>query len=295
MSGKESKSKNHIVLIISGITAIFAIISLYNILNSQNESDDKISGISPNTSVVSNQEAKQSSKTELPTDPEVAKLASKIILLLHWQFILNSAKEFGDTSSGFLRVYLPTETITDISGQEPTTVITNGVNVLSILGPYDQDVIYFWDDVLRYISRMNSKQITDLIYVMDEEAKKKNLDGDTLTFFNEQRNKAQEILDQIKEKEPSEETKQIVLTNLQKYADDAKRHNENLSELNLIETHYPIRDKMSEYNNHLETAIDEFILYVKNGEIEHTKEIAKQVEAASKLQYEIDEMIKKDG
>jgi hypothetical protein len=294
MSKAESKSKNHIVLILSGITAIFAIISLYNILNSQTEANDKISVTTPDSNIINN-EVSQSSKTELPSDSEVAKLASMGTLLLHWQFILDSAKEFGDTSSGFLRVYLPTETITDISGQEPTTVITNGVNVLSILGPYDQDVIYFWDDVLRYISRMNSKQITDLIYIMDEEAKKKNLDGDTLTFYNEQKNKVQEILDQVREKEPSEETKQTISTNLKKYADDVKRHKENLLKLDLIENHYQIRDKMLEYINHLETAIDEFKLYVKNGEIEHAKESAKQAEAASKLQYEINEIIKTDS
>lgn len=294
MSGKESKSKNHIMLIISGITAIFAIVSLYNILNSQNDLDDKISDISPNTSVVDNQEAKQSSKTELPTDPEVAKLFNMSMLLFHWKFILDSAKEFGDTSSGYLRIYSPTETIVELYGEEPSTIVVNTVNLLSILGPYHYDVIDAWDDVLRYLSRINSKQIVELIYIMDEEAKKKNLEGDTLTFFNEQKDKAQEILDQVREKEPSEKTKQLILTNLEKYTDDIKRNKENLSRLDIIETHYQIRDKMLEYIDNLETSIKEFTLYVKTGEFEHAEESAKQAEAASRVQYEIRELIKNE-
>lgn len=292
MSEKESKSKNHIMLIISGITAIFAILSLYNVINSQNDSDDKVSDISPNTSVVDNQEAKQSSKTELPIDPEVAKLSSMTMLLFHWKFILDSAEVFGDTSSGYLRIYSPVETITDISGEEPSTIVAMAVNSLSIFGPHHYEVIDVWDDVLRYLSRMNSKQIADLIYIMDEEAKKKNLEEDTQTFFNEQKDKAQEILDQVREKEPSEETKQLILTNLEKYADDIKRNKENLSRLDMIEDHYQIRDKMLQYINHLETSINEFTLYVKTGEFEHAEESANQAEAASRAQYEINEMLK---
>lgn len=292
MSGKESRSKNHLMLIISGITAIFAIVSLFNILNSQNDSDDNVSDMSPNTSVVSNQEIKQSSKSESPTNHEVAKLSSMAMLLLHWQFILDSSKEFGDTSSGYLRIYSPHKTITDISGQEPATVVADGINNLSILGPQDHEVLSLWDDILRYIDRMNSKQITNLIDVMDEEAKKKNLEGDTLIFFNEQKNKIEEILDQVREEEPSKETNQLILANLQKYTDDVKRYKENLSRLDIIETHYQIRDKMLEYTDHLETSIDEFTLYIKTGEFEHAKASAKQAMAASKTQYEISELIK---
>jgi hypothetical protein len=282
------------MLIISGITAIFAIVSLYNILNSQNDSDDKISDLSPNTSIVDNQEAKQSSKTEPVTDPEVAKLFNMSILLFHWKFILDSAEAFGDTSSGYLRIYSPTETIVELYGEEPSTIVVNLVNLLSIFGPHHYDVIDAWDDLVRNLSRMNSKQITNLIDIMNEEAKKKNLEGDTLTFFNEQKEKAQEILEQAREEEPSEETRQLILTNLEKYADDVKRNKENLSKLDMIETHYQIRDKMLEYIDHLETSMDEFTLYVKTGEFEHAEESAKQAMAASKVQYEIRELIKNE-
>lgn len=289
----KTKSKSYIVLILSGIVAIFAIVNLYNYLTPEHESEDRISDIHQNTVVTSNPETEQASKTELPSDPQVAKLASMMILLTHWKFILDSAGEFGDTSSGFLRSYQQAKTITDLYGEEPTAIVATAVNMLGVLGPLDQDVINVWEyDVMRNLSRMNSKQISNLIDLMDEEAKKKNLEGDTLIFFNEQKEKAYDILAQARENEPSEETKQLVLTNLQKYADDAKRHKENLSRLDLIETHYPIRDKILEYINHLETAIDEFTLYVKTGELEHVEESANQAEAASRLQYEIDEIIK---
>lgn len=288
-----TKSKNYVILILSGILAIFASVNLYNDLIPKHESEDRISDTSQNADYTSNPETEQTSKTELPSDPKIAKLASMMILLTHWKSILDSAEEFGDTSSGFLRSYSPTETITDLYGEKPITIVADAVNMLSILGPHDQDVIDVWEyDVMRNLSRMNSKQIVSLIDIMDEEAKKKNLEGYTLTFFNEQKEKAYEILNQAREKEPSEETKQLVLTNLQKYADDTKRHKENLLRLELIEIHYPIRDKMLQYVNQLETAIDEFTLYVKTGELEHVEESAKQAEAGSRLQYEIDEIIK---
>ena len=77
MSRKESKSKNHIILILSGIAAIFAIAGLYNNLTSENESDHKISDI----------ESKQ-----------VDEIFSKMILLMHWKFIADTSNELSDIS-----------------------------------------------------------------------------------------------------------------------------------------------------------------------------------------------------
>jgi len=98
MSGNQTKSKNQIILIISGLVAIMGIASLYNTLTSENESDNKISVISPNTSIVSNQEAKQPSKTEPSSDPEVDEIFSKMILLMQWKFITDTSNELSDLS-----------------------------------------------------------------------------------------------------------------------------------------------------------------------------------------------------
>lgn len=99
MTGNQPKSKNYLILIVSGIAAIFAIVSLYNTLTSENESDNKISDISTNTSVVNNQE----SKTEASSDPEVDDLSNKMILLMHWKFITDTSAELSADLSENLR------------------------------------------------------------------------------------------------------------------------------------------------------------------------------------------------
>ena len=92
MGGNQSKSKNQMVLIISGLVAVMGIASLYHTVTSENESDNKISDIPLTPSVVSSQEEKSKS------DQEVDEISSKMILLFHWKFIIDTSNELSDLS-----------------------------------------------------------------------------------------------------------------------------------------------------------------------------------------------------
>lgn len=288
MSKPNSKSKTYVVLALSGIVFLLAITSLYTQINTNTESEDTVSEISSNSEVT----LKTESNIPEESETEVSKISNGLILLIHYQSIRETAEEFGDTSSGFLRTYPPTEPIEEISEATPETIIANGVNALSILGPSDQDVVYLWKDLTRYFSRMNYNQIENLLQVMDEEAEIKNLNGDSLIFFTEQRQQIQELSDKAKEKEPSEQIKQLVLNNLNKYNSDLQRQKSNLQSLNSIKDYNIIHDNMINYIISLQDSIREFSLYLTTSDFEHLDQTMLYAENAGKLQYSIDEIIK---
>jgi|CXWL01.1.fsa_nt_gi hypothetical protein len=92
MSGNQSKSKNQMILIISGIVAVMGIASLYHTMTSENGSNTKISDIPLTPSVGSSQEKKSKS------DQEVDEISSKMILLMHWKFITDTSNDLSDIS-----------------------------------------------------------------------------------------------------------------------------------------------------------------------------------------------------
>ena len=88
-------NKIKITFILSGLTVIFAIFSLYNNVISDNEHDNKTSDISSKTNVM-DKIIQQPIKSE--SDPEVEELSSKMMLLMHWKFISDTSNNLSEIS-----------------------------------------------------------------------------------------------------------------------------------------------------------------------------------------------------
>ncbi|KAF6245470.1 hypothetical protein [Nitrosopumilus sp. b2] len=84
-----------------------------------------------------------------------------------------------------------------------------------------------------------------------------------------------------------EETKIIVLDDLEQYLDATKRHKENIQNIDLDETYHPLRNDVLEYLTVLEKSISNFTLYVETGDFVYAEQSGNNAELAKQLEDKI--------
>jgi hypothetical protein len=159
----------------------------------------------------------------------------------------------------------------------------NAVHNLSILGGEDSDVIRQWDFLISDLRSMNSEQISDWIQSMKEKADSSDMSW-TMVFFDEQMLKAEKEMQMKIDRESGENLSSL---SPDEYLAQFEEHKQSILTNDLIlENHYPIRDKMVEYMNTMQNAIQKNIMGVENSiDLEYSEELMR---LAKEMKYEID-------
>lgn len=186
------------------------------------------------------------------------------------------------------------EAISDLGHDAKKTVPTtitgfNAVYVLQIFAtqaPDEPDVNRQWEYLISSIRYMNSKQIGDWIALMKDRAKKENLDSVSMNYFNEQMKKAQKQLELKSDRESIKSKPYLQSYSIPQYKEKFVEYKNELKTMPISERHSYIRDKMIEYLNLVDGAIDNYVIGEENAL--GWQQAEDLMDKADDLEYEID-------
>lgn len=178
----------------------------------------------------------------------------------------------------------------DVKKVVPTTVSGfNGVHNIGVLGslaPNDPDVSRQWEYLVSSIRYMNSKQIGDWISLMQERAKKENLDSASMNYFNEQMKKAQKQQELKSDREPIKSKPYLQSYSISQYKQKLAEYKNELGSMSISERHSYVRDKIIQYLGLVDSAIDNYV--VGEGNALAWQQAEDLFGQADDLKYEID-------
>jgi len=178
----------------------------------------------------------------------------------------------------------------DIKKVVPTIVsgfnAVHNVGVLGSLAPNDPDVSRQWEYLVSSVKYMNSKQIGDWIALMQDRAKKENLDSEGMNYFNEQMKKVQKQQELKSDRESIKSKPYLQSYSISQYKEKLTEYKNELETMSISERHSYIRDKMIEYLNLVDSAVDNYVIGEENAlGWQQAEDLISQ---ADDLAYEID-------
>jgi hypothetical protein len=133
---------------------------------------------------------------------------------------------------------------------------------------------------------MNSKQIGDWITLMQDRAKKENLDSISMNYFNEQIKKAEKQQELKSDRESVKSKPYLQSYSISQYKEKLGEYKNELGTMPISERHSYIRDKMIQYLGLVDNAIDNYV--IGEGNAIFWQQAEDLIDQADDLEYEID-------